>query len=240
MKLPFNETINLWIHRRYRELLWPNFRLHAIYLAMQGRRVETDGAAIAVEGFGRSGNTFAANALHLTQPEPFRIISHFHYPIAIGRPAEAGVPVCLVLRTPIDSIISYCQYGDWGPQRFIDDFLAYHRYVLPWLDQIAVVRFEDFTKDFNHLIHAVNKVYGPILHEITNNEELREQTFKQIEENQPGGRIDELQVHRPSEVRKQRKPEIEADIKNNYAEDLAKVMALYEPFFTRAEALQRD
>lgn len=238
MKLPFNEKTNLWIHRRYRELLWPNFGLHALYLATRGRKVETKGADIAVEGLGRSGNTFAVTALQLTQPDPFRIISHFHYPIAVGRPADAGVPVCLVLRTPIDSITSYCQYSDWGPQRFIDDFLAYHRYVLPWLDRIAVVRFEDFTADFNRLVRAVNKVYGPVLQEVDDHEDLRERAFRHIEQNQPGGNFDELQVHRPSELRKARKPEIVADIQNNYAKGMTEVMALYEPFRARAEALQ--
>jgi hypothetical protein len=240
MKLPFNEGTNLWIHRRYRALLWPNFGLHALYLASRGRKVETDGADIAVEGLGRSGNTFVVNALALTQPRPLQIISHFHYPIAVGRAANAGVPVCLVLRTPIDSITSYCQYGDWGPRRFIDDFLAYHRYVLPWLDRIAVVRFEDFTVDFNRLVRAVNKVYGPILQEAQDNDTLRERTFRRIEAAQPGGKVDELQVHRPSELRKQRKPEIVADIETNHADGMAEVMALYAPYLARAKALQCD
>ncbi len=98
MKLPFNEGTNLWIHRRYRALLWPNFGLRSIWRLGAGRW-KTDGADIAVEGLGRSGNTFVVNALALTQPRPLQIIGHFHYPIAVGRAANAGVPVCLVLRT---------------------------------------------------------------------------------------------------------------------------------------------
>ncbi len=118
--------------------------------------------------------------------------------------------------------------------------LAYHRYVLPWLDRIAVVRFEDFTVDFNRLVRAVNKVYGPILQEAQANATLRERTFRQIEAAQPGGKVGELQVHRPSELRKQRKPEIVADIETNHADGMAEVMALYAPYLARAKALQCD
>lgn len=240
MKLPFNESTNLWIHRRYREVLWPNFGLHALYLAARGRKVDPANADIAVEGFGRSGNTFVVNALELTQPRPLRFISHFHYPIAVGRSADAGVPVCVVLRDPYDSIASYCQYGDWGPRRYIDDFLAYHRYVRPWLDRICIARFEDFTKDFNTLIRAMNRVYGPRFEEAAEPEMLSERVFRRIEEIQPGGQIDELRVHRPSELRKRRKPEIVADIRENHADGMAKVMELHAIYDARAKALQAE
>lgn len=238
MDLPLNEAVNLWIHRRYRELLWPNFGLHALYLAARGRKVDPASADIALEGFGRSGNTFATTALRMSQPRPLRIISHFHYPIAVGRPADAGLPVCVVLRQPVDSIASYCQYSSWGPQRFIDDFIAWHRYVLPWLDRICVVRFEDFTADFNRLVRAVNRVYGPVLTEVADPSALTPRVFAQIEQEQPGGRVDELTVHRPSDLRRARKPEIVARIRADHAGDLARVMDLYERYGRRADALQ--
>ncbi|MEC9347196.1 MAG: hypothetical protein VYB54_13285 [Pseudomonadota bacterium] len=238
MDLPFSEATNLWIHRRYRELLWPNFRLHALYLAARGRKVDTANADIAVEGFGRSGNTFAVTALRMTQPGPIRIISHFHYPIAVGRPADAGLPVCVVLRNPLDSIVSYCQYSTWGPQRFIDDFIAWHTYVLPWLDRVCVVEFEDFTVDFNRLIRAVNRVYGPVLQEVDDPAALNPKVFARIETEQPGGTVNELMVHRPSDLRRSRKPEIVARIKANHADGMAAVTALYDRYRARARTLQ--
>ncbi|ANK82351.1 MAG: hypothetical protein TEF_17300 [Rhizobiales bacterium NRL2] len=238
MKLPFGERTNLWIHRRYRELLWPNYGLHSLYLAARGRRVEPSCADLTVEGFGRSGNTYVVHALELSQQRPLRIISHFHYPIAVGRPARAGVPVCLVLRHPLDSIASYCQYSDWSPQRFIDDFVAYHTYVRPYLDSICVARFEDFTVDFNCLVRAMNGVYGPILDEVEDQNGFSDRVFRRIEARQPGGRVDELRVHRPSELRRRRKPEIVADIEANYGRGMAEVMALYDVYRQRAEALQ--
>lgn len=239
MKLPFNESTNLLIHRCYRRALWPNYGLHAAYLKMRGRTVDPENADLTIEGFGRSGNTFAVNAMRLSQSKPPRILSHFHYPIAVGRSVAAGVPVCVVLRNPYDSITSYCQYSFWTPQRFIDDFIAYHTYVRPFLDDIVVAEFESFSKDFNCLIEPLNAFYGTNFETVEDHDALSEAAFAEAERQQStrDGALNELMVGRPSAVRQGRKPEILENIHRNYESRMEEVMALHEVFADRARKL---
>lgn len=235
MRLPFNESTNVALVRTYRRVFWPRDSLHSLYLKARNFPVKVEDADLTVEGFGRSGNTFAVTGLEISQVPPLKIASHYHYPVAVSRSVKAHVPVCLLLRNPVDSIASYCQYSHWPPRRFVEDWIDYHRILLPYLDDVCVCRFEDFSKDFNVIIDAINKKHGMTLTRVDDSGAFTKKVFEAIEGKQKAseGAVDELRVHRPSEVRANRKPAIVEQIRRDCAPLMRQVEDLYQRYAER-------
>ncbi len=61
---------------------------------------------LVIEGFPRSGNSFAVIAMMLAQKNPLRIAHHFHVPAQIIYACRHKIPVLVILRKASDAIIS--------------------------------------------------------------------------------------------------------------------------------------
>lgn len=237
MRPPISPAVAVRLQRIYRQTLWPRFGLHKVFVGLRGLKFDARDAELTVEGFGRSGNTFAVTGLRRSQQRPVRIISHFHYPFAVARSVAHGVPVCLVLRDPTESIVSYCQYSEWPPRRFAEDWLDYHRAILRYAGDICIVRFEDFTADFNILIDAMNDRYDMRLRRVTDLQAFNDAVFTDIEQAQARaeGAVDERTVHRPSEWRSARKDSIAATVRRDCADLFEQIEPLYQKLCRHAK-----
>src|SRR5919112_6338070 len=61
---------------------------------------------IVIEGFPRSGNTFAVVAFQQAQRESVRVAHHLHMPAQVIRAAKWGIPTLLLARKPTDAALS--------------------------------------------------------------------------------------------------------------------------------------
>ena len=55
---------------------------------------------IVIEGFPRSGNTFAVVAFQQAQRESVRVAHHLHMPAQVIRAAHLGIPILLLVGSP--------------------------------------------------------------------------------------------------------------------------------------------
>ena len=62
---------------------------------------------IVIEGFPRSGNTFAVVAFQHAQRESVRIAHHLHMPAQVMRAAQWDIPTLLLARKPTDAALSW-------------------------------------------------------------------------------------------------------------------------------------
>jgi hypothetical protein len=71
----------------------------------QERKV-TKNTDIVIDGYPRSANSFAVGAFRHAQSTPVKIGYHLHVPAQIVRSCELCIPTILLIRHPVDTIVS--------------------------------------------------------------------------------------------------------------------------------------
>lgn len=153
---------SMWLYCRkwVKANLWPAPSLFwPIALVRDRRWLFSSGYDLLVDGFQRSGNTFTSVAFRLSQPE-LKIISHCHSPTYVIRSINAGKPVCVVVRNPVESIVSWILYSGLDLDNGIDDYILYYQPLLRHLSGMAVVDFKDVVSDFGVAVDRVNQRFG--------------------------------------------------------------------------------
>lgn len=124
------------------------------YLAQKG---VTD---ICIEGYPRSGNTFAV--LMFNMANDVRIAHHTHCTGQVARALRYGIPAVVLIRNPVDAITSSA-FSLGGP-KVVDAevyrYIAFYRWVKSRVDSIVLCRFETVVTDFNRVIERVNRKYN--------------------------------------------------------------------------------
>lgn len=132
--------------------------------------------AITIEGFPRSGNSFARAAFMKAQPEKVRIATHVHSAAQVRHSVKLGVPTMVLLRAPADACLSLValDYEVAGKKTeeistkaatlsLIRNLEAYRRFYEDTLDVYDSVVMADFslvTTEYGEVIRRVNEKYG--------------------------------------------------------------------------------
>ncbi len=150
-------------------------RLPAVYIAalrLRHRRSpfldrivssETD---IVIEGFPRSGNSFANRAFQLSQPAPVSVATHVHSPAQIRRAVGLGIPTLVVLRDPLECVPSLFalrvgtgRYSDTdfdNLDHLLKRYIFFHQQIAETTDDIVLAPFSRVTTDYGLVIDEVN------------------------------------------------------------------------------------
>jgi hypothetical protein len=108
-----------------------------------------------VDGFSRSGNSYAVCALRLTQPG-LKIRGHLHLPAYPIYALKNGKPVCILLRKPIDAVVSWAIYAAKPLEDGLDAYIGYYSALVAYRSQLAVIPFEELTKSIQSVIKHIN------------------------------------------------------------------------------------
>lgn len=161
---------------------------------------------IVIEGYPRSGNTFAQVAFELAQGRPVHMGHHTHAPVQVRWAVRHRIPMVLLIRQPEDAIVSHVIRDPYLPLEVaLQDWIRFHQLLAPWRDQLLVAEFGKVISDFGEITRLVNQVYGTHFAIFENSKENVARCYRAIDElsrrhwRQP--RIDEVRVARPSEVR---------------------------------------
>ena len=123
-----------------------------VYLAQKGV------TGICIEGYPRSGNTFAALMFH--KANDAHIAHHTHCTGQIARALRYGIPVAVLIRKPVDAITSSVfALGRGDIDSEIYRYLVFYRWVESRIDSVVLARFETVISDFNRVIRQVNEKY---------------------------------------------------------------------------------
>lgn len=124
------------------------------------RRIH-DGTQLVIEGFPRSGNTFAVFALRSAQPRPVEVTSHVHVPAQVEVAVDRGIPTLVAVREPIGTVTSLVIAAPHlPPHRALREYVHHHRRLLPLRDQISVADFEQITHDMGEVTRQVNRRFS--------------------------------------------------------------------------------
>ena len=176
---------------------WPRLYIEVQKLRHRKKidRIVTRQHALMIEGFPRSGNSFAVQAFKQANPELVgRIATHLHTSAHIIRATQLGVPGMVLVRDPTAAVTSMVALGTQtgrldlsGASHSNKDALiaqvtrrytAFHENLLDLSDRLMIVRFEDVTTDFGAVIDALNQRFGTRFSSFEHTSEAVAEIFK--------------------------------------------------------------
>ena len=170
---------------------------------------------LVVEGFGRSGSTFAVDAFELAQSRPVRLAHHTHAAAQVLTAVKWGIPTILIVRHPEQVVPSHMARRDIGARPPLVAWIRFHERVVPYLDGLVVTPFEEMTSDLGGVIQRVNGRFGTAFGVFEHSPESESRVFERIEaRNQRRFGIGTLEgersLARPTEEREARKQALRA------------------------------
>ena len=173
-----------------------------------GEPLEAD-TEIAIEGFPRTGTSFAVAAFRLAQPGPVKIACHVHAPAQLIGAARRALPAVAVVRDPEDTTLSFVvRNPHLSVRQALLGYVRFYESLVPILGQLVVGTFEQVTKDVGGITRRVNERFGTAFVPFDPTDTNVAEVFRQIDEDY-GPRLDgegfERAVARPSAWREEQK-----------------------------------
>jgi hypothetical protein len=119
------------------------------------------GSDIVIEGFPRSGNTFAYTAFVMAQPRAVRVAGRVHAPAQLIAGARWGIPGIVLIRHPDQAIPSFLiRHPGTGVRQAMRGWLRFYEPLRGYLNRLVVATFDQVTRDLGEVIEAVNDRFG--------------------------------------------------------------------------------
>jgi hypothetical protein len=182
------------------------------YGKIPDRLVKAD-TELVIEGFQRSGNTFAVFAFEMAQDRPVTTAHHLHSSAQVVMAVELGVPALVLIRDPKDSTLSHLIREPRVPMRqALSAWTRFYERIAPYRDRVLVADFSRVSTDFGLVIRDLNEKFGTGYKEFDHTAENVERCFQMIEERnrERYGALVEGKVARPSDERRSRKEALAA------------------------------
>ena len=178
---------------------------------------------LVLEGFPRSGNSFAVTAMELAQETPLRIAHHFHIPAQIIFACRHGIPVLVIIRKASDAVISQKIRTPAGKlDQSLRDWISFYECIEPYQDRYVLAEFDDIIEDFGVVIDRINSKFGTRFGRFTHSKESRDEVFRRIESwnSQKHGEVDEKTIAIPSPARQEQKMKLLRELEKEKYSDL--------------------
>jgi hypothetical protein len=162
---------------------------------------------MVIEGFPRSGNTFAVEAFKQAQQDRVRIASHVHLPAQVIRAARWRIPTLVLIREPTDAVVSLLiREPEIALSQALKSYVSFYETLIEYRNAYVLGTFEDVINDYGGLIKQVNAKFGTQFSVFEHTEANITDVFIRCEEtNRIHGKGLETQVSRPSRARNELK-----------------------------------
>lgn len=127
-------------------------------------RIVSPNTEIVIEGFQRSANTFACIAFQKAQNRAVSMAHHLHVPAQIIQAIRLGIPTIVLIRHPVDAIISDLICG--GNLRCEDalfkvlDWIKFYSSIKHLTNRFELATFDRVTSDFGSVIASLNQKFA--------------------------------------------------------------------------------
>jgi hypothetical protein len=137
---------------------------------------------IVIEGYPRSGNTFAVVAFRQAQAREIKMAHHLHAAAQIKRAARLDIPAILLIRKPSEAILSLMVRDPHASMRWaLRSYIRFYSAVVPHLEKTVVAPFTTVTSDLASIIRKVNTCYGMAFKEFVPSEEALNSVQQTVE-----------------------------------------------------------
>jgi hypothetical protein len=150
-----------WARRRLRRFVWRHPRIYQPIGLLRGTgNVMARDFEILIDGFPRTSNSFAVAAFSSAQTRPVRVLSHRHTPAFVIAAVAAGKPVCLLIREPRATAVSWSIHSGWDLRRSLESYIDYYESVAPYRAGFCLADFQEVTARFSAVIERINRMFG--------------------------------------------------------------------------------
>jgi hypothetical protein len=191
------------------------FGLYRLLRPRQDRsRAATPDKLVVIEGFPRSGNSFARRAFIMAQDETFdvtRIAHHLHVPAQVIRAARWRIPTLVLIRNPKDAVLSLVIRDPISVDQALRYYVSFYETAEKYRDAYVLGLFEEVTGDFGQVIRRMNEKFGTTFSLFRHNEQHVDEVFARVERNSKkrfGKTSWENKVSRPFAAREKLKREV--------------------------------
>ncbi len=204
---------------------WPGVYLpfaRRKYGEIPDRIVEAD-TELVIEGFQRSGNTFAVIAFEVAQPEAVKLAHHLHAAAQIVAAVRMGIPTLVLIRDPDESVLSHMvREPGITVRQSLANWVRFYDPVVSLMDRVVMADFLDVTSDFGRVVRDVNTRFGTRFAEFEHTGANVERCFQLIEQRnrERYGAVAETTVARPSAERDERKQTLRRELEAASSEKL--------------------
>ena len=205
--------------------------LYALLRSQRRDWVAGSETEIVIEGFPRSGNTFAVVAFRQAQAGRERKIAHhLHAPAQLLTAVRYGVPHMLLLRSPTEACASLMLREPWIDVRSaLWAYCLFHEALKPIRTEIFVAPFSDVISDYGIVLTRLNERFGTdfgVFEHTDKNVALCFEELDRLDDRDrarwhgPGLPQSEDTVARPSEGRKARAEAVRQTIESPHFTEL--------------------
>ena len=198
------------------------------------RRVVAPDTPVVIEGFPRSGNTFARRAFVMAQGEHFdatRIAHHIHVPAQVVQAARWQIPTLVLIRKPRDAVLSFALWDPISVDQALRYYISFYETSERYRDAYVLGLFEEITEDFGQVIKRINDKFGTSFSLFRHDEGNVGRVFADMDiyaRERFGKKQWERKVFHPTVVKERMKREIEYDLANpKRAKLVAEAEAVY-------------
>lgn len=227
---------------RFPAVYFPLMRLY-LWATGRGRRVAKIArrdTELVIEGYPRSANTFAVEALQLAQGRAVKVAHHLHAAAHVIGAVRRHVPVLVLVRDPEQAVPStVVRAPHLSPAQALREYTRFYRWIEPYRDRFVVATFEEVTGDFGPVTRRVNDWFGTSFHPFEHSEENVRKCFEMIDEVNRADtnerQIQEHTVSRPTGSREQVKKRVRERLHDPaLTEALQAAHRIYEDFCSYA------
>lgn len=215
-----NELMNNWLknkllsarfeigtHLSKRPLIFFGWR--KLFMPNTNHLLISDKTEMVIEGFPRSGNTFAVAAFTIAQNRPIVLARHTHRSAQVIAAIQKNIPTLIVIRHPLDSVLSLTiRHPYISLQQGFRNYIHFYQQIHPYRHGFVIAKFDDIITDFGQSIEAVNRKFHTSFLHFVHNEENVKRCFRIIEEMNctyiGTPTVREMAVSRPSPHRKEK------------------------------------
>lgn len=184
------------------------------------RRVVAPDTQVVIEGFPRSGNTFARRAFVMAQDENFdksRIAHHIHVPAQVVQAARWQIPTLVLIRRPRDAVLSFALWDPISVDQALKYYVSFYETSEKYRDAYVLGLFEEITRDFGQVIQRINDKFGTTFSLFRHDEGNVGTVFADMDtyaKERFGEKQWERKVFHPTGVKERMKREIEHELEN--------------------------
>jgi hypothetical protein len=186
---------------------------------------------ITVDGFQRSANTFAYVGFSILNRD-IKIAHHSHVSSQIIFSVKNNIPVLLLIRDPIDSIVSfYIFLNEEVPfKTIINSWKNFYLPLIAHKKKIYVSDFDDTINNFEETIDNVNSFYNTNFKSKFNGENFKEEIFKAIKQshnNRFNKKLNKGSLALPVDSRNKKKRMLIFNIQKNFQKEIEECKIIY-------------
>jgi hypothetical protein len=159
----------------------PRLAVAAARLSGHGKVLTSD-TEVVIEGYPRSGNSFAVAAFEQAQQRATRIAHHTHTPAHVIAAIRAGIPAVVLIRDPEDACVEFAMMKQFlSLHQALRGYVRFYKPLHLYKDEFVVGAFREVTTDFGTVMKRVNARFGTNFIPFEHTEENRQACLDAID-----------------------------------------------------------